>query len=113
MLPATGSLLCSAITLIPVSLVVDRPWTLAPSSRSLVAAMCLALLSTALALTIYFRLIRTLGSVGTTSQAYLRVPIGVAVGVAFLGETLAPTTLIGLACVFAGVATMVVPARPA
>ncbi len=112
MLPATGSLLCGAITLIPISLVVDRPWTLAPSSRSVAALICLAIFSTALALTIYFRLIRTLGSVATTSQAYLRVPIGVAIGVAFLGETLAPTTMIGLVCVFAGVATMVIPARP-
>ncbi len=111
MLPATGSLLCGAIVLLPISLIADRPWTLAPSSRSIVALLCLAVFSTALALTIYFRLIRTLGSVGTTSQAYLRVPIGVTIGIVFLGEPLAPTTLIGLVCVIAGVAAMVVPAR--
>jgi drug/metabolite transporter (DMT)-like permease len=111
---ATGSLLCGTITLIPISLAVDRRWILAASSRSVVALIRLAIFSTALALTIYFRLIRTLGSVGTTSQAFLRVPIGVAIGVAFLGETLAPTTMIGLVCVFAGagVATMVIPTRP-
>ena len=111
MVPATGSLLCGATVLIPISLVVDRPWTLVPSSRSIVALICLALLSTALAFTIYFRLIRTLGSVGTTAQAYLRVPIGVAIGVVFLGETLAPTTLIGLVCIIAGVAAMTTQAR--
>ena len=111
MLPATGSLLCGAAVLIPISLVIDHPWSLAPSNRSIVALICLAMLSTALAFTIYFRLIRTLGSVGTTAQAYLRVPIGVAIGVVFLRETLAPTTLIGLLCVIAGVATMVVPGR--
>ena len=66
---------------------------------------------TALAFTIYFRLIRTLGPVGTTSQAYLRVPIGVAIGVVFLGETLAPTTWIGFVCVIAGVAAMTLPRR--
>jgi len=49
--------------------------------------------------------------VGTTAQAYLRVPIGVAIGVVFLGETLAPTTLIGIVCAIAGVAAMAVPAR--
>ncbi len=111
MLPATGSLLCGAAVLIPISLVIDHPWMLAPSSRSIVALICLAVLSTALAFTIYFRLIRTLGSVGTTAQAYLRVPIGVAIGVVFLGETLAPTTLIGLVCVIAGVAAMTVSGR--
>ena len=42
--------------------------------------------STAFAFVIYFRLIQTLGSIGATAQAYLRVPIGVAAGVVFLGE---------------------------
>jgi drug/metabolite transporter (DMT)-like permease len=111
MLPATGSLLCGAIVLIPISLVLDRPWTLAPSSRSIFALICLSVFSTALALTIYFRLIRTLGSVGTTAQAYLRVPIGVAIGVAFLGESLARTTSIGLVCVIAGVTAMTIQPR--
>ena len=67
--------------------------------------------STALAFVIYFRLIQTLGSVGTTAQAYLRVPIGVAVGVVFLGESLSSTAWIGLACVVVGVAAMTIPAR--
>ena len=48
MLPATGSLLCGAVVLIPLSLVVDQPWTLAPSARSVAALVCLAVLSTAL-----------------------------------------------------------------
>jgi drug/metabolite transporter (DMT)-like permease len=71
----------------------------------------LAVFSTALAFVIYFRLILTLGSVGTTAQAYLRVPIGVALGVIFLGENLAATAWLGLACVVAGVAAMTIPAR--
>ncbi len=111
MLPAAGSLVCGAIVLIPLSIVVDHPWTLVPSGRSLLALICLSVFSTALAFTIYFRLIRTLGPVGTTSQAYLRVPIGVAIGVVFLGESLAPTTWVGLVCVIAGVAAMTLPAR--
>ncbi len=112
MVPAAGTLLCGAIVLVPISLVVDQPWTIAPSIRSMLALMCLSIFSTALAFTIYFRLIHTLGSVGATSQAYLRVPIGVAIGVIFLGEVIAPTTLIGLVCVVAGVAAMTIPAHP-
>jgi drug/metabolite transporter (DMT)-like permease len=80
MAPAAGSLLCGAAILIPLSLVVDRPWTLAPSMYSLLALIAIAVFSTALAFVIYFRLIQTLGSVGATAQAYLRVPIGVAFG---------------------------------
>ena len=111
MMPAAGSLICGAAILVPLSLIVDRPWTLAPSTESIAALLGLAVFSTALAFVIYFRLVGTLGSVGTTAQAYLRVPIGVAIGGAFLGETLSATAWIGLACVIAGVAAMTIPAR--
>ena len=109
--PAAGSMLCGAAILIPASLLVDRPWQLAPSMDSLLALLALSVFSTALAFTIYFRLLHTLGSVSTTSQAYLRVPIGVAIGVLFLGETLASTAWLGLACVVLGVAAMTIPGR--
>jgi drug/metabolite transporter (DMT)-like permease len=113
MAPAAGSLLCGAAILVPVSLVVDQPWTLAPSMSSTLALLALAVFSTALAFVIYFRLVLTLGSVGTTAQAYLRVPIGVAIGVAFLGESLSATAWIGLGCVVVGMAAMTVPGRKA
>ncbi|WP_422088308.1 DMT family transporter [Variovorax sp.] len=109
MVPAAGSLLSGAAMLLPASLAIDRPWTLAPSGASMAAVLALAVLSTALAFTIYFRLIRTLGPMSTSAQAYLRVPIGVAIGVLFLGETLSPTAWIGLGCVVAGVIAMTMP----
>lgn len=111
MLPAAGSMICGAVLLIPVSLIVDRPWTLTPSSSSLAALLGLSVVSTALAFVIYFRLIQTLGSVGTTAQAYMRVPIGVGLGVVFLGETLMPMAWLGLVCVLAGVIAMTWPAQ--
>ncbi|ULJ76191.1 DMT family transporter [Rhizobium gallicum] len=110
-MPAAGSLICGAVILIPVSLVVDQPWTLMPTSASILALLGLSVFSTALAFVIYFRLVHTLGSVGTTAQAYLRVPIGVGIGVLFLGETMTSTAWAGLACVIAGVAAMTIPAR--
>ncbi|ACE89441.1 DMT superfamily inner membrane transporter protein [Rhizobium phaseoli] len=109
--PAAGSLISGAVILMPVSLLVDRPWTLDPSAESMLALLALSAFSTALAFAIYFRLVQTLGSVGTTSQAYLRVPIGVAIGIVFLGERLSPTAWIGLICVILGVIAMTIPAR--
>lgn len=111
MMPAAGSMLCGAAILIPLSLVVDQPWTLSPSTSSLLALLGLAVFSTALAFCIFFRLVHTLGSVGTTAQAYLRVPIGVGIGALFLGERLNDTAWIGLVCVVAGVAAMTIPPR--
>ncbi|UVC10633.1 EamA family transporter [Rhizobium sp. TH2] len=111
MMPAAGSMICGAIILIPISLIVDRPWTLTPSAESIGALLGLSVFSTALAFVIFFRLMQTLGSVGTTAQAYLRVPIGVGIGVVFLGETVTQTAGIGLICVIAGVAAMTLPSR--
>ena len=111
LMPAAGSMICGAVLLVPLSLALDRPWTLAPSTASIVALLGLSVFSTALAFVIFFRLVHTLGSVGVTSQAYLRVPIGVAIGVVFLGETLNPSAWIGLVCVVAGVAAMTMPSR--
>jgi drug/metabolite transporter (DMT)-like permease len=111
MVPAAGSLISGAALLIPVSLMVDRPWMLEPSTNSLLGLAGLALFSTAAAFVIYFRLIRTLGSVGATAQAYLRAPIGVAIGAYFLGERLSATAWIGLVCILVGVALMTIPPR--
>lgn len=111
MMPAAGSLICGTVILIPTSLIVDRPWTLVPSADSLLALLALSAFSTALAFVIYFRLVQTLGSVGTTAQAYLRVPIGVGISVLFLGEKFPSTAWIGLICVLAGVVAMTLPAR--
>ena len=112
MAPAAGSLICGAIVLLPLSLALDQPWRLAPSTDSLLALLGLAVFSTAFALVIYFRLVQTLGSIGTTAQAYLRVPVGVAIGIGFLGETLSATAWLGFAGVVAGVVAMTVPAAP-
>lgn len=110
-IPAAGSLLAGAIMLIPLSFVADRPWTLVPSTHSLLALFGLSVFSTALAFAIYFRLLQTLGSVGATAQAYLRVPIGVAISVVALGETVTTTAGIGLVAVIAGVVAMTLPER--
>lgn len=111
MMPAAGSMICGAAMLLPASLIVDRPWTLAPSWESLAALLALALFSTALAFVVFFRLVQTLGAIGATAQAYIRVPIGVAISVVLLGEALPPTAWLGFAAVVAGVIAMTLPKR--
>ncbi|HWM47377.1 MAG TPA: EamA family transporter [Xanthobacteraceae bacterium] len=107
LVPAAGSMICGAALLIPFSLILEKPWTLMPSASSIAALLGLALISTAFAFVLYFRLIQTLGSIGVTAQAYLRVPIGVLLGVVFLGESLSVAAAIGLVCIVLGVAAMV------
>lgn len=110
--PAAGSMVLGAALLIPASLVIDRPWTLHPSIASLAALVALSVFSTAGAFVIYFRLLQTLGSVATTAQAYLRVPIGVALSMIVLGESPTTAAWAGLVCVVAGVAVLTMARLP-
>ncbi len=77
-----------------------------PSAASLAAALALGVLCTAGALLLYFRLLRTLGSMGVASQSYLRAGVSVLLGWAVLGEQITWTTALGLLAVFAGVAAL-------
>lgn len=100
---ATGTMIVASGVLIPASIVLDRPWTLAPSVEAMMTVLILGTACTGLALLIYFRLVRTLGAAGVASQSYLRSGIGVVLGMAVLGETLSPETWVGIVLAIAGV----------
>ncbi|MGH8664091.1 MAG: DMT family transporter [Burkholderiales bacterium] len=110
LVPATLTLIVGAAVLMPLSLVIDRPWSLAPSRSSLIAAGCLAVFSTAAALYLYYRILGTLGSIAAASQSYLRIVVGVALGIVFLGESLTLERLAGIVLILAGVIAMTRPA---
>ena len=101
-----GTLLWATALTVPLALVLDQPWTLEPSTRSLGAMLLLGVLSTALAFSIYFRLLGTLGTVGTSTVGYLRVGFGVVLGILFLGEHLTLASGAGLALIVIGVAAI-------
>ncbi len=107
--PATGALTIGGIVLTPVALLLEQPWNMSPSIESIASLIIVALVGTAGGNLIYFRLLGTIGSLATTSQSYLRVPIGVLIGMLVLGERLSPPAMLGLACVVAGVAAMTIP----
>lgn len=103
---ATGTLIWASLLLVPASLIVDRPWVLEPSGASIISAIILGVFCTGLALVIYFHLIKSLGSLGVASQSYLRVGIGVALGVVFLGEEITLIVGFGIILAIAGVVTI-------
>ena len=103
LLPAAGSMTCAAVFMIPLSLLTERPWSLSPSPEALAALACLAVFSTAGAMLIYFRILHTLGSIGTASNSYLRAGVSVVLGIVFLGEVLTWSAAVGLALIVVGV----------
>ena len=106
LVPATLTLVVGAAALLPVSLLLDQPWKLAPSRASLIALVCLGVFSTAAALYLYYRILAALGSIAASSQSYLRIIVGVCVGIVFLGEQLTAERLVGMALILAGVIAM-------
>jgi drug/metabolite transporter (DMT)-like permease len=108
---AAGTMIWATICLVPLSLLTEHPWSLHPSIQSIFAAITLATLCTGVALLIYFRLVRTIGSMGVASQSYLRIGIGVILGAAILGEHITPTIGLGILTVILGVAAINLPIR--
>jgi drug/metabolite transporter (DMT)-like permease len=108
---AASVLILGSIMLLPLSAFVDRPWTLPAPSRSALAAMIgLAVISTALAFLIYFRVLARAGAVNLQLVAYLIPVSAILLGVGFLGETLAQRHIVGMIVIAIGLA--VIDGRP-
>ncbi|MEK9284851.1 MULTISPECIES: EamA family transporter [unclassified Bradyrhizobium] len=108
---AAGAMSCAAILMLPAAAVLEQPWRLALTAQAITAVVTLAAVCTALAMVIYFRLIHTLGPLGTTSGSYLRAGFAVALGIALLGERFTWSGLAGMLLIVAGVVAVTVPPR--
>ncbi len=104
LLTAACSMAMATILMLPISLCVDHPWTLDPSTEAVWSVLGLGILSTALAMIIYFRLVKTLGPLGVTTGSYLRAGFSVVLGVVLLNEELNASTVVGLSLILLGVA---------
>jgi len=96
----TAQCTSAAIWLIPMSVVVDHPWTLAPlDARTWAAWVGIALPSTAFGYLMFFRLIRTIGPTNLVLVTLL-VPISaLLLGALFLGEAITAHALAGMALI--------------
>jgi drug/metabolite transporter (DMT)-like permease len=103
---AAAMLTSAAVILIPAAIVIEAPSQITPSIASLTALAANGAIATALGFAIYFRLIRTIGSMGTASASYLKPAIGVLMGCAMLGETLTWSASAGLVAILFSVAAI-------
>ena len=100
---AAGQLLVSSALLLPVALLVDRPWHLpAPAAEVWAAVIVLALLSTALAYVLYFRILAAAGATNLLLVTFLIPVSAILLGVLALGERLTANQLAGMALIGAG-----------
>ncbi|MCE8508430.1 EamA family transporter [Ruegeria pomeroyi] len=97
------SLFLAGLITTPAALLLENPLALSPALTPTLALLALSLFSTALASLIFFRLLKTLGSLATTSNAYLRALFSMLLGALFLGEDLGVQILAATLCIFMGV----------
>ena len=97
---ATGQLTASSLMMLPVCLIADQPWTLPmPSLHAVSAILGLALLSTAFAYLLFFRILGLAGATNASLVTLVVPPSAILLGVIFLGERLESTDLIGMALI--------------
>ncbi|MEK9969022.1 MAG: DMT family transporter [Ferrovibrio sp.] len=101
-----GQLTVSSAVMLPLALLIDRAWLLPlPGWPVLAALLGLAVLSTALAYVIFFRVMATAGS--NVNLVTLLVPVSaILLGVLVLNETLLPRHLFGFGVIALGLAAI-------
>lgn len=99
---AAGMLTCTTVLLLPLVLLIERPWRTHPSPTTLVALLGLGLLSTALAYQIYFQLLSAAGPTNLLLVTFL-IPISATLlGTLFLQERLGGRAAAGMALILTG-----------
>lgn len=98
---ATGQLTLSAMLILPIMLVVDQPWIqpVPPGPATWAALAGLALLSTALAYVLYFRILAAAGATNLLLVTFLIPVTAILLGALILGERLAPRHFAGMALI--------------
>ena len=103
----TGQLTAGALIMLPVSMIVDRPWTHAlPPLSAWAAITALALVCSAFAYVLYFKLIDSSGATNALLVTLLVPPVAILLGSLFLSEQLAPQDFLGLALIALGLAAI-------
>lgn len=104
-------LIASAIS-IPVALVVDRPWLLAPDAVSMLSLVWLGMGPTGIATILYFALVGAAGPTFMSLVNYISPCVALLLGVAILGEAPGPNAYAALILILGGIALSQLRRRP-
>lgn len=107
MATATGQVTASSVMLLPLVMIIDRPWTLAaPGAGTIAALIGVAAFSTALAYVLYFRILATAGATNLLLVTFLIPVSAIFLGTLFLGEIMLPRHFAGMALIGIGLAAI-------
>ena len=107
LIAATGQITGAVVLLVPLSLLADHPWALPlPGWPVWVSLLVIALVNTALAYFVYFKMVATVGVTYISLVTFLIPVIALLLGASFLGESVTPQALAGMAVIALGLATI-------
>ncbi|MCK4934196.1 MAG: EamA family transporter [Simkaniaceae bacterium] len=99
----TWQLIFSTLILLPLSLMIDRPWNLPmPPISAIFSLVALAFLGTAVAFYLYYTLLRLRGAVYLSTSTLLFPVVAIVLGVIFLSERPAWNEYFGALLILAG-----------
>jgi drug/metabolite transporter (DMT)-like permease len=96
----------SAVTLLPLSLLIDQSLQLRPSLPSIVGILALSWPFTLVPVTLYYYLIDQAGPSYTALTVYLIPPVGIFAGIVFLDEQITWQAVLALLFILAGIAVV-------
>jgi drug/metabolite transporter (DMT)-like permease len=100
----TGQMMMASLFLFPVMMIVEEPWrSLNPSTASIFSMIALAVLGTAMAFIVYYRLLERAGASMVSMVAYVIPIFGVFLGVTLLNEQLTLEMVVGCSLILFGV----------
>jgi drug/metabolite transporter (DMT)-like permease len=103
----TGQLSAGALVMLPLALLIDRPWLDAlPSLKAFGAIAALAIVCSAFAYILYFRLIDRAGATNALLVTLLVPPVAIFLGSLVLHEVIEPRDFAGLALIALGLAAI-------
>ncbi len=109
MVNSAGMLICSTLMMLPLAAIIDTPWSISPSPGAVAAVFGIAVISTAMAYLLYFRILATAGATNVLLVTFL-IPISaLLLGVGVLGEVVKVLEIAGMGCIFLGL--MVIDGR--
>jgi drug/metabolite transporter (DMT)-like permease len=107
---AASLLLTAVVYAVPAAFQLPRQW---PPAEAILSVLVLAVVCTAVAFLLFFKLIDEVGPVRATVITYLNPAVAVALGVAFLNEPFTTGIVVGFALVLLGSALATRKSRPA
>ena len=107
LITACGQVTASSVLMLPVAAFIEQPWaTASPGILTWGAIVALALVSTALAYIIFFRILSTAGATNLLLVTFLIPVSAILLGTLILGEEIEPRQFAGMAMIGLGLAAI-------